>query len=615
MRSILIYLSLILFCGLSFGQNYDAELVHQEANISIKSGKLFESIKYEIKINNREGEKYADVSIPFSRLIKISKIEGFVKDGKGIIVKKLQKNDITEKSSISDYSLYQDYYRKEFTLKHNSYPYTIFYTYELQQDEFLCIDDWIPVIDLKIPTLNAVLSLELPKNFRIAYCNKNIDNFNCDSTGLLTKYVWVASYTKIIEPESYSPDAQSFLPDVNIVPVNFKYDLPGSMRNWSSYGEWEYELLKDLSDLPQSEKNAVLDIVAGISDEKEKIKRLYHYLQDRTRYVNVTIETGGIKPYPASYVSQNKYGDCKALSNYFKSVLECAGFKSYYTDVLAGDVIKEIDKSFPSQQFNHVILCVPIKNDTLWLDCTSDMAFNYLGTFTQARDVFIVDKDKSHFSRTPGLSISEITESRRVTFHQDSLNKTISDFSNIYRGDKYETFFSLLKSVNNADRKQILRTKVVKNGFELIDYSLISPPRDSAKITLNYSARSSDIYNIYGNDLIIKVLPFSFPRLEAPGKRKLPVQINYPIYEIDSLEYEIPSGYTVTQKPPDMKTITEFGWFKSESVIKDSKVQVYKSFLLYSGKYPLEKYSAFHEFLTKAIELENSNIVVGSKKL
>ena len=217
------------------------------------------------------------------------------------------------------------------------------------------------------------------------------------------KFQWKASYTDIIKNEEYSPSISNFLPNVKIVPIEFKYDILGSFKDWISFGNWQYELLQGLNELPDNEKNRIQALIKNIDDDKEKIRTLYHYLQDETRYINVTIETGGLKPYSASYVSQNKFGDCKALTNYFKSVLDNIQIPAYYTKVYAGSPILEIDKNFPSQQSNHIILYIPLKDEDIWLDCTSDGAFNYLGTFTQNRNALVISKDNSRFVKTPNL--------------------------------------------------------------------------------------------------------------------------------------------------------------------------------------------------------------------
>jgi hypothetical protein len=598
---IICFLSLVIT---SFSQNYDAELVSQKTTIIINKGKLTKNSYNEIKINSRLGEKHTKVTIPYSNLNKLSNIEAFIKDSDGRVVKRLKNSEIITRSSFSDFSFFEDRLEKAFTLKHNSYPYTIVYSYQIQKKEFLYIDNWIPVIDQTVPTLASDLIVSVPLDYGISYSSQYIEDFSIDTLENRINYKWSTSYTQLIKPELYSPPYLNLLPSVAIVPHKFSYEKEGSFADWISYGNWQFQLLQGLNELPDNEKRKIHSLLKDVSDDKEKIKILYHYLQDETRYVNVTIETGGLKPYQASYVAHNKYGDCKALTNYFKSLLDFIDIPSYYTKVFAGNPVRKIDKDFPSQQFNHVILYIPYKEEDIWLDCTSDAAFNYLGTFTQNRAAFIIDNNKSIFKQTPKLKPDDVLVTRKIEVKYDSGHSFVK-FNNTYRGDSYESIINIKNNFNEQERDRTLRGYLEYDGFKLLKYNILNSNRDSTKIGLYYEVTSQNIYKQYGTDILVRNVAFPMPNFERPKDRTLPVQIDYPIYAIDTLIYEIPIGYTPHFSKDNYSITCKYGEYKLEIVENKRNIFVIKSMLIFSGFYHIPEYENFYNFYMQIVDIEN----------
>lgn len=66
------------------------------------------------------------------------------------------------------------------------------------------------------------------------------------------------------------------------------------------------------------------------------------------------------------------------------ALLKAVGIPSYYAIVRGGENKEPADPEFPADPFNHIILCVPLKGDTTWLECTNTLKpFGKLGTFTE----------------------------------------------------------------------------------------------------------------------------------------------------------------------------------------------------------------------------------------
>lgn len=596
---------LLLFSLQLYGNNFDAELIFQQTDISVKNGKLQKQVYNEIQINNRDGEVYTKIKIPYSKLSRLSNLKAKIKDADGREIRKLKNSEIVKKSAISDFSLYEDDFILEFTLKHNKYPYTITYSYQYNINEFLYLEYWVPVLDNDVPTREAILNVSTPVDYKIQYLNRNTAEPLIDTVENIINYQWKSGYNDIKKEEVYSPALYTFFPSVRIVPLNFYFDQPGSFSTWQSYGSWQNKLIQSELKMPDTEINKIQSIVKGTQDEKEKVKLLYHYLQDATRYINITLETGGLKPYPPSYVATNKYGDCKALTNYFKSVLESVGIQSYYTKIFASVTKNTLDLDFPSQQFNHAILYVPLKNETLWLDCTSKGPFNYIGIHNQNRDAFIINKDSSFFKRTPGLAPQNVLEYRNVKVFYSNSNKDFNvKFHNSFKGYSFEKLLNFEKEYSETYKSIIARNHFVEPGFELKDFKVIVNHRDSLEILADYEAVSQDIYKAYGNNVIINNISFSLPNFEKPESRKLPVQIDYPIYKIDTLFYDLVPGFKVNKNFTNQVIDSKFGKYKIEFFVTDMNIQVVKSVLINPGYYPTADYAEFYLFIKKIRDSE-----------
>ncbi|NJL74106.1 MAG: transglutaminase domain-containing protein [Saprospiraceae bacterium] len=151
--------------------------------------------------------------------------------------------------------------------------------------------------------------------------------------------------------------------------------------------------------------NTIKSLTAQASSEEEKVAILYRYMQQNMRYVSVKLGIGGWQTFDATYVEQNKYGDCKALSNFMKAMLKVIDIPAYTVLVYAGEsrLPYEVEEDFSFPRFNHVILHIPKLN--YWLECTNPInPPNYLGSFTSDRNVLLVTEEGGKLIRTPRIS-------------------------------------------------------------------------------------------------------------------------------------------------------------------------------------------------------------------
>lgn len=405
------------------------------------------------------------------------------------------------------------------------------------------------------------------------------------------------------------PDAQELLaphsaelnPHVIVTPIDFHYSIDGSMKTWSSFGEWESKLIEGLDILPYNEKQKVHKLVKGALTSEEKIKRLYNYLQDNHRYVYVGLDDGGLKPYPASYVCKNRFGDCKALTNYMKALLNEIGIEAYYTSVYAGKKYRKVDNDLPAQQFNHVILAVPLEGDTIWLENTSStLPFNYLGTFTQNRKVLLANRSESKLVNTPKLTLDEVVEKRSYAFELDDTGSGHCQVDIEGNGSSFEVLNSLYKQLNSEDQQEKLKERYRLGHSELASWAFKQQDRNIPNISLHLSYNVAQCLNMLGKSSYIHIPPFPIADLEKPSDREHLVRISYPTNREDILTWNIPlTSEREVQLPEDIKLETEFGRFEANYLLLDEQIIMKRSFQLFAGEYDLDHYPSFYDFIRR----------------
>ena len=449
---------LILLSSNSFSQIFDAEVLDKKTRIEIVDDKLVTTESLRILINKRAREElYTDIEIIYQDDEKISSVNGWIEDMNGKIIRQLQNKDIQKSNAQTGASFYDDYMSLKFSLRHNLYPYIICYSYVKTTRNYLIISDWSPVLNSSIPTRKASLELIIPSNFEFKYESSGVDSPGIENNQTTRTYKWTGTYEKIIKEEKFSPPLVSFLPRVKITPKFFNFGVHGSFESWATYGKWNSDLLAGLNQLPPTEIFMVTRLLKDAVTKKDKVRILYHYLQDNTRYINVSTDFGGFKAMPAQYVAENKYGDCKALVNYTKALLETAGIESFYTRVFAGDNPIDSEKGIPFPNFNHIILLVPDCNDSIWLDCTSQtIPFNYLGSFTSGRKALVINNGNTAFVNTPMPSYIDVETIRTFNFKVNSLGILDMNAEFRFKGEDFDQFLSIQNSLDIKQQKILL---------------------------------------------------------------------------------------------------------------------------------------------------------------
>jgi len=611
MRLTLTLLTLLCIKQILLGQLPDCQINQQTKTITFNGYKINEHTEYELQINSAKGTNHAEIEIGYKKGNNIKGLEAGIYNLQGKKIRTLKKKDIMRTNAFSYAQFHSDNMVLSFKLIHNQYPYIIKYSYSEEANEFMYLAYWVPRRHKNIIVKKANLNIEVPKGLPFRTIQTNIDSATVKELPASTIYSWSVQNVDYPTQEKYGPPQDELNPKVIVIPEHYKYGLKGSTKSWQSYGKWNHQLNNGLDHLNEAEKAKVKKLTQALGSDKEKVDTLYKYMQNHTRYINVSLDIGGLKSLPAESVCTNKYGDCKALSTYMHAILKEIGIKSIYTTVYAGENPVKIKPEWPSQQFNHVILCVPLENDTVWLECTdSTSPFNYLGTFTQNRTVLLVDGDNSKLTRTPALSNNDVENKINsvVQIQPDGEATLLSSIK--MRGHNFDLLKGLDDGLAERDKLDFLDDLELFENIDILSYEIKRPHRDSSWLTLNIEASLQRIADPIGKRLLLSPInPFSI-NLEKPQDRTQALIFNYPINICDSTLYQFPQAIHSISGIKTEHIDSAYGSYQRSISSQNKNLTIHRKIQIKADTYDIEEYQELYDFITKCTNAELQKAII-----
>jgi len=578
-------------------------------------------IKLAVTVLNKNGDDDARLSIEYNKVERLKSFKGAIYDESGKLLGKIAERDLIDHSAVDGYSLFIDDRVKRYSPAVATYPYTIEYDYEVTAKQTLMFDDWNPNPNLSssVSVQHSSYKIICKPGFNIRFKEINYPGkVHIDETPLLKSYTWEISNVKVQRYEPYSPIDQQLYTTVKIAPEKFAYNnISGSFTNWKEYGDFVYnKLVKDRQQLPPETVAMIKDLVKDIADPKLKAKKIYEYMQQKTRYVSVQIGIGGWRPFLASDVDQLSYGDCKALVNYTQSLLKAAGIDSYYVLNMAGNEKVSAIPDFASMnQFDHVILCLPFKNDTTWVDCTSkENPFGYLGDFTDDRLVVACTPDGGILLRTPKYTTLDNKQTRKASFALSGDGTLNGEMVTRFEGAQYDNRDYLVNETFTEQVKKLKELYPVEN-LEITSLQLKQDkslhPVTTETIKLNardYVAQNGGRFFFNPNTASRYITP-----LKNVTNRNNPVYINRGYLDEDEIVYNLPEGYRVATKLLELTIDKPFGKYKASMYIAGNKLVYKRSLQINDGTYPKDIYDDLVDFYQTVYEADNYTLTMEKK--
>jgi hypothetical protein len=601
----------------SLKQNANAVVRLNQIDIVISSQRNMKiNKKRVVTILNEKGQSSIDAFENYDKRRSVENIQATVYDAFGNEIKKIKRKDFRDQSSVSGGALFSDdrYIYLDYTPI--QYPFTVVYESEMATSTTAFIPQWFPLTDHLLSIEKSILNVSYPASLGFKKMEFNFSNFKINKTvDTPTQLSYTATNILAQKYEDYSPNITKIFPRLMMGLEFFNLEgVDGNAKNWKEYGQWFSEnILTGTDVLPDATRLKIKSLVGNETDPIKKARIVYKYMQEKSRYVGIQVGIGGFKPMLASDVDRLGYGDCKALSNYTKALLNAVDVPSYYTE-LYGDKDKiDVRSDFFSIQGNHVILTIPNGENYVFLECTSqDDPFGYQANFTDDRDVIVMKPEGGEIVRTKNYENKDNIQISKGSYSLSENGSFSGKIAIVSEGSQYGLKFHL---ETTPPREQETHYKEYWDNINNLKINKISFSNDKEKIIFTENAEiiAANYGSISGSKMIFVVNSYNQTNgtIKRIRNRKNPFEIQRGYYDTDEISISLPSGFTIESTPNNFELNTKFGEYKTEIIKNDNSNLLYKrTIFIKKGLYKNTEYDEYRLFIEQISKNDNAKIIL-----
>jgi hypothetical protein len=536
-------------------------------------------------------------------------------DGK--LIKKYTKGDAYDQSATSDGTLVSTERLKALQHSVGSYPVTIETVSEQVMNSRLDLPTWyIRPDETSVQQSFYKVTVNPALGFRYKNKHTGIQPQKLND-GKNEVYTWQVNNLKAQTPEDDIP-GWCTAPKILFTTNNFEFNgIPGSLSSWQEYGKWQLALNADVCSLTPQRAEEIKQLTANLQTDKEKAKFLYHYVQQNMRYVSIQLGIGGLKPFPAMFVDQKKYGDCKALSNYMYALLKAVNIRAHYALINAGTNAEPADADFPADPFNHIVLCIPFKNDTTWLECTSNtQAFGKLGAFTENRTALLITEDGGKLVCTPKSAGNDNQFNSQVQVTLNAEGGATAKVKIISTGEFRDLFVDGLPTISQDKQREYLIRSLNFRQPAFFDFK---PATDAEGVNeANFELEYDNFTEVAaGNKKFYRPRVFDVWSTTLPvvKKRQADFYFDHPMQKACTTVISLPAGFEAESLPENVSLKFAYGNYEANYKYDAAKNEVTSivKFNINQHIVPAGKYPEMQQYMDSIAKAQNKKLVIRKK--
>jgi transglutaminase-like putative cysteine protease len=317
--------------------------------------------------------------------------------------------------------------------------------------------------------------------------------------------------------------------------------------------KWYRQLVSDIGDDKTALEQKAKELTTGITNDKEKIKTVFNWVQHNIRYIAFEDGIAGFKPAKASMVLNKKYGDCKGMANLTRGLLQALGYDARLCWIGTNHIA--YDYSTPSMAVdNHMICALFFQGKKYFLDATeTNIGFNEYAERIQDRQVLIENGDNYLLEKVPSVTPEQNTQTEKATLSFEG-TENIKGIVNIsYKGESRSDLLSKIQGTKKDNLQNALANFLGEHNsnYTISDLNTGILMGTDTILTISYNMMQKGGASAFGKEVYLEA---DF-RKEMDGiiidteKRKFDMMLPFRMNLVTENSIVVPAGYKVTQLP------------------------------------------------------------------
>jgi hypothetical protein len=379
-----------------------------------------------------------------------------------------------------------------------------------------------------------------------------------------------------------------------------KGELLQGFDKTSDVYNWNNRLYKMANNEPEKLKATLTKITAGITNDQDKIKAIYYWVQDKIRYIAYEDGYSGYIPASVQDVLTNKYGDCKGMANLLTELLKLAGYDAHFTWI--GTRQLPYPQSTPALCVNnHAITTLYYKGKEYFLDATEKyVPFGENAYRIQGKEAMIANGDKFDIKKVPLTTGDEhkVFTKADFTLNNEQLKGKIQV---TLTGNERKDFHQEYQDLPNTSREKFLNSYLEFNNDNVDASDVKTSDLTNRDIPINISGTidlSNYVQTISGNKYInLDFFPKTLERYMPDEKRKSGYDFDYVLSFEDEFSLSAPVNSKFSDIPEKLELKFDGYEFRGEYTAAGNKITLKKYLVIKNSMINKADFANWKQFL------------------